>query len=148
MFSIFSFLKAKPRTALEIERALGSNICRCTGYRPILQAFKKFAVDAPTPSTLAIEDLKLTCCSDQSDSCCKQKPDQDWCMVSRNEVHSESVLHIKLSDNKDWFRANTLTDILDLWKQHGMESYMLVAGNTVRGNVLTYQDTKPPRFVG
>lgn len=69
-------------------------------------------------------------------------------MVSRNEVHSESVLHIKLSDNKDWFRANTLTDILDLWKQHGMESYMLVAGNTVRGNVLTYQDTKPPRLVG
>lgn len=67
-------------------------------------------------------------------------------MVSRNEVHAESVLHIKLKDNKDWFRVNTCTEVLDLWKKYGLLSYMLVAGNTVRGNILSYRDTKTPFF--
>lgn len=56
---IFSLLQSKKYlTMLEIEQSFGSNIRRCTAYRPILDAFKRFATDAPKRITITdIEDL-------------------------------------------------------------------------------------------
>ncbi|XP_034833025.2 xanthine dehydrogenase/oxidase-like [Maniola hyperantus] len=131
IMNMYSLLQSKQLTMLEIEKSLGSNICRCTGYRPILEAFKKFASDAPIPTLLDIEDLKL--CDKTGQACSKEKCEQsDWCMVSRNELINE-VVHIKLKDNKDWYRANTLLDVFAIWRKNGIESFMLVAGNTAKG---------------
>jgi len=45
VMSMYSLLRSKPEapTEEEIEEALAGNLCRCTGYRPILDAFKVFA---------------------------------------------------------------------------------------------------------
>jgi indole-3-acetaldehyde oxidase len=42
-------------TVSEVERAVSCNLCRCTGYRPIVDACKSFAADAD------LEDLGLNC---------------------------------------------------------------------------------------
>ncbi|XP_052742076.1 uncharacterized protein LOC112054756 [Bicyclus anynana] len=142
IMNMYSLLKAKKLTMKEIEKSLGSNICRCTGYRPILASFKKFASDAQTPALLDIEDLKI--CNKTGEECVKEKCERfDWCVISRKGLLNQ-VLHIKLNDNKDWYRANTLLDVLDIWSQNGTDSYMLVAGNTAKG---VYPIVEYPRLL-
>jgi len=43
----------------QIENSFGSNICRCTGYRPILDAFKGFASDASASAMKNIHDIEV-----------------------------------------------------------------------------------------
>ena len=46
--SMYALLRGRPAGAgppgeEEVEEALAGNLCRCTGYRPILDAFRPFA---------------------------------------------------------------------------------------------------------
>ncbi|KDD76802.1 hypothetical protein H632_c100p4, partial [Helicosporidium sp. ATCC 50920] len=48
VMSMYALLRSKGAqrpTAAEVEEALSGNLCRCTGYRPILEAFRSFTLD-------------------------------------------------------------------------------------------------------
>ncbi|XP_047028807.1 LOW QUALITY PROTEIN: xanthine dehydrogenase 1-like [Helicoverpa zea] len=133
VLSMYSLLQSKrDLTMLEIEQSLGSNICRCTGYRPILEAFKKFAKDAPKTIEIPdIEDLKL--CSKSNESCNKECEDEDWCIVSKSDVNiNNGIIKINLKDGRSWYKVNKVADIFSVLKTEGYDSYRLICGNTAK----------------
>ncbi|XP_026741879.1 xanthine dehydrogenase-like [Trichoplusia ni] len=147
VMSMFSLVKTNPNiTMLEIEKSLGSNVCRCTGFRPILEAFRKFAKDAPKQITLPdIEDLHI--CKKTGEECDKSNcEEREWCFVDKEEcdksnceesewcfVDKEDIIEIKLKDGRLWVRVQEVRDIFKIFDREGDSSYMLIHGNTGKG---------------
>ncbi|XP_061392406.1 uncharacterized protein LOC133327888 [Musca vetustissima] len=109
-------------TMEEVENAFGGNICRCTGYRPILDAMKSFAVDSNiiVPEECRdIEDLSKLVCPKTGQSCsgsCQSK--------------MESLV---FSNGDQWFWPKSLKELFTVLSQFKDEDYMLVGGNTGHG---------------
>ena len=123
----------KNLTMLEIEKSLSSNLCRCTGYRPLLDAFKKFAIDAPAEDR--ITDVREVATCKPSGNCCQSSnnaKEDDWCMVRQDDLHEDKMKVIKLKDGKTWYRPTSLAEVCKLMEENS-ESYMLVGGNTSKG---------------
>ena len=115
-FTYFSSLlqqnSGKKTTVGDIENVLDGNICRCTGYRPIFDAFKSFAsTDFDTPD---IEDIVK-------------------CQGSGQCSRSRGVGQIK-TINGTWYIPTSLDDLLKVLNDlPNGTSYRLVHGNTGRG---------------
>jgi xanthine dehydrogenase/oxidase len=111
---MYSLLKNNPKPSkAQIEHSLDGNICRCTGYRAILDSMKSFAHNE---EPIDIEDLKNLkclnkeqCCSAKSNNCSIQIEDQIW--------HS----------------PENINDLFDILNKHKKDSVKLVSGNTSVG---------------
>ena len=108
-------------TMAEVEDAFGGNICRCTGYRPILDAMKSFAVDSnievPVECVDIEDSFELLC--PRTGQCCSGG-------CSRPSLRAQN--------NSRWYWPKTLVELFDaLGQVPSGEEYILVAGNTAHG---------------
>lgn len=71
VMSMYALTQNKPRpTVPDIEEALAGNLCRCTGYRPILDAFSTFACDHQN-------EVPATGCAHRSTTCPHDAPEDN-----------------------------------------------------------------------
>ncbi|EDV93569.1 GH19389 [Drosophila grimshawi] len=125
-------------TMAEVENAFGGNICRCTGYRPILDAMKSFAADSniqlPAECVADIEDLNMRTrkqCPKTGERCAGN-------CVRANLIYD---------DGSQWHWPKTLVELFEALEKVGeQEEFMLVAGNTAHGVYRRSPDT-PRHFI-
>ncbi|KAJ6635263.1 Xanthine dehydrogenase [Pseudolycoriella hygida] len=125
VMNMYSLLESKNGKVSmeEVENSFGGNICRCTGYRPILDAFKSLAYDADKTlieACVDIEDLTKTCPKTGS-------PCSGLCHKAKG------TLSMVFDDQKHWYKVSTIAEVFDILEKCGSNSYMFVAGNTAHG---------------
>ncbi|XP_050079113.1 uncharacterized protein LOC126565956 [Anopheles maculipalpis] len=136
VMSMYSLLEANNGnvTMEDVEKGLAGNICRCTGYRPILDAFKSFAIDAPPEDQLARRALGIVCQPDIEDlpraNCTGCERD-----CSAKSCFDETVELQFVPSDRRWFRVRTVDEIFDILREEnaGVGAYILVSGNTGHG---------------
>nr|XP_029717269.1 aldehyde oxidase 3-like [Aedes albopictus] len=123
VMTMYGLMKSKQGkvSVEEVENAFGGNLCRCTGYRPILEAFRSFAA---TSEELCddIEDF-VKICPGRVSACnvkCKLRDEQ-------------KPIRILFGDGREWHKVYSLQEVLNILKQIGDRPYMLVCGNTANG---------------
>ncbi|KAK4785485.1 hypothetical protein SAY86_002174 [Trapa natans] len=161
VMSMYALLRSSetPPTEEQIEECLSGNLCRCTGYRPILDAFRVFAkkndccygLDASSPS---IGDNEFICPSTGQPCSCNSKNDTKTCdksyeFVSYNEIDGKifmdkefifppeltlrKPIFLNLSGFKGlkWYRPVSLKQLLELRTKY--PNGKLLVGNTEIG---------------
>ncbi|KAI5709871.1 hypothetical protein M8J75_003796 [Diaphorina citri] len=159
MYALLRSLPGKP-TMKDMEVALQGNLCRCTGYRPILEGFKTFTEewerDRLTNGTNGINGSVQNgngVCA-MGENCCKNKKPGDE--EEKEELFSPSEFtpydksqeptfppELQLNDTYDkeylqirgpratWYRPQTLTQLLELKAK--FPEAKLVVGNSEIG---------------
>lgn len=129
VMTLYSQLKKNPSsTMLELEEAFDGNICRCTGYRPILGAAKSFASDSDV-----VDDICGTPTGAHDGEGDPAFP--EYLMAHRWSTR----LHFKRG-GVEWIRPPTLADALAVLKSHPVGTVKPVVGNTSIG---IYKEDRP-----
>ncbi|KAG5676997.1 hypothetical protein PVAND_006788 [Polypedilum vanderplanki] len=131
VMNMFSLMEAKNGkvTMEEVENSFGGNICRCTGYRPILDAFKSLAIDA--------DKNLLDACKDIEDL-----SDIKMCPKSGNPCSGKcsSLLNIEknpmsftFDDEREFHKVYNLEQLFKIMGTIKYRPYILIGGNTAHG---------------
>ncbi|PNF35793.1 Xanthine dehydrogenase [Cryptotermes secundus] len=165
VMNMYSLKNDKDITMQEVENSFGGNICRCTGYRPILQAFKSMAIDAPPQLKNKVQDIEELCkrnicpmsgkkysgsCSDYDYDDADASDDngeEDFVHVNMDgaeiiQSSKHSSIHINLKD-AHWIKVTKMNEVFEIFDKIGYAPYVLVGGNTARG---VYRPTMEPQI--
>ncbi|XP_036603994.1 xanthine dehydrogenase/oxidase isoform X1 [Trichosurus vulpecula] len=159
VMSMYTLLRNNPEpTVEEIENAFQGNLCRCTGYRPIIQGFRTFARDGG-------------CCGGKGENpnCCMNQKESSTLNLSPSLFNPEEFLPLdptqepifppelmRLKDEPQkqlcfqgervkWIQTATLKELLELKAQH--PDAKLVVGNTEIGIEMKFKNKLFPLIV-
>ncbi|XP_070462904.1 aldehyde oxidase 4 isoform X7 [Equus przewalskii] len=163
VMSIYTLLRTHPEpTPEQITEALGGNLCRCTGYRPIVESGKTFCVE----STVCQVKGSGRCCMEQDErpfvtrqeKMCTKLYDEDEFQPldpSQEPIFPPELIRMAEDPNKrrlafqgertTWLTPVTLDDLLDLKTQ--FPKAPLVMGNTTVGPSMKFRDEFHPVFI-
>ncbi|KAI4587118.1 hypothetical protein MJG53_004905 [Ovis ammon polii x Ovis aries] len=130
VMSMYTLLRNQPEpTVEEIEDAFQGNLCRCTGYRPILQGFRTFAKNG---GCCGGNGNNANCCMDQKKDHRRLKD------VPPKQLRFEG-------ERVTWIQSSTLKELLDLKAQH--PEAKLVVGNTEIGIEMKFKNQLFPVII-
>jgi xanthine dehydrogenase/oxidase len=138
----------------EIEEAFDGNLCRCTGYRPILDAVQSFSSKATGGCGMAKANGGSGCCKEKngtngdSGGCCKSNGTADLSPEIKKFQAPEFVPYNPETQlifppalrkhefkplafgnkRKKWYRPATLEQLLDI--KHAYPSAKIIGGST------------------
>ena len=125
-----SYLQQHPQaTQDELDKIYGGNLCRCTGYRPILTGVRTLASDYKPEC-----DKSQECLIDPSFSVTLKKEAMKFDLKLMPELNMPTRLLHFTGKNREWIRPNTLEQVMRI-KKHCVEvsspeNVKLVFGNT------------------
>ena len=165
VMSMYTLLRNNPLPSMEeVETYFQGNLCRCTGYRPILEGFKTLT-DRWTLSSSSGENgcgAENCCKNQQQDN--SEKSDYTEVLYDTNEFvpynpSQEPIFppELQLSKSLDtefltfsnnrvkWFRPTTLKQLLQLKQQH--PEAKIVVGNTELGVEVKFKHCEYPVYI-
>ncbi|NKZ02019.1 molybdopterin cofactor-binding domain-containing protein [Nocardiopsis alborubida] len=128
VMNMTGFLVNHPRaTKADIEGALDGNLCRCTGYRPILTGMKTFASDW-TPQD---EEKRMHCVPEPV--CCPPAPEARPALPYPEDAKTAPGDITVKAPHTTWLTAHTLEQLRTLLTQTTPGTTRLVCANTSYG---------------
>nr|XP_055201143.1 aldehyde oxidase 4-like isoform X3 [Nyctereutes procyonoides] len=163
VMSIYTLLRNHPEpTPEQITKALGGNLCRCTGYRTIVESGKTFCRE----STVCGMKSSGKCCMDQEERsfvnrqekiCTKLYNEDEFQPLdpSQEPIFPPELIRMAEDPNKrrltfqgertTWIAPVTLNDLLEL--KANFPEAPLIMGNTTVGPSIKFRDEFHPVFI-
>uniref|UniRef100_A0A8C0N417 Aldehyde oxidase n=1 Tax=Canis lupus familiaris TaxID=9615 RepID=A0A8C0N417_CANLF len=163
VMSIYTLLRNHPEpTPEQITKALGGNLCRCTGYRTIVESGKTFCRE----STVCGMKSSGKCCMDQEERsfvnrqekiCTKLYNEDEFQPLdpSQEPIFPPELIRMAEDPNKrrltfqgertTWIAPVTLNDLLEL--KANFPEATLIMGNTTVGPSIKFRDEFHPVFI-